>query len=92
MSVDREGWICKRSYALWEEAGRPHGMDHENWCRAVVEFEMMQMTRASSDGAEVLRFRGKSKAAQRRSKSASVQAVEFEIRFGSKEVPRFAER
>ena len=59
MAVDRNEWICKRAYALWEDAGKPDGTDTENWSKAVAEFEMMEKTRASKDGAEVLRFRRK---------------------------------
>jgi hypothetical protein len=66
MSIDRDGWICKRAYALWEEAGRPDAMDNHNWCQAVAEFEMMQRTKASSDGAEVVRFRTNTNRIQRR--------------------------
>jgi hypothetical protein len=59
MAVDRNEWISKRAYSLWEDAGRPDGTDTENWSKALAEFEMMETTRASKDGAEVLRFRRK---------------------------------
>ncbi len=65
MTIDRDGWIGKRAYALWEDAGRPEGMDREHWWRAVAEFDMMQKTRASSDGAEVLQFRTRPRQATR---------------------------
>ncbi|WFS04232.1 DUF2934 domain-containing protein [Rhizobium tumorigenes] len=61
MNIDRDGWISKRAYALWEEDGRPHGRDHHNWCRAVAEYELMMKTRASADGAEILQFRARAR-------------------------------
>jgi hypothetical protein len=74
MSIDRNEWICKRAYALWEQSGRPDGMDHQNWCTAVAELEMMAKTRASSDGAEVLRFRVKQTIAGRSSSAKRMVA------------------
>jgi hypothetical protein len=59
MSIDRHEWISKRAYALWEEAGRPAGQDNEHWRLASVEFDFMRRTRASPDGAEILRFRSR---------------------------------
>lgn len=66
MKIDREQWICKRAYALWEEAGRPQGTDQDNWSKAVAEFEMMETIRASADGSEILRFRRRQKRAPAR--------------------------
>ena len=37
MTDARKEWISKRAYAIWEEAGRPHGLDHEHWQQAVSE-------------------------------------------------------
>ena len=59
MVIERDQWINERAYALWEQSGCQHGRDHENWCRAAAEYDFLQSTRASSDGAEVLRFRSK---------------------------------
>ena len=39
MTDARMSWISKRAYALWEEAGRPHGQDAEHWAQAVRERE-----------------------------------------------------
>ncbi|SFB50867.1 Protein of unknown function [Rhizobium sp. NFR07] len=39
MVVDREGWITKRAYELWEEAGRPDGYHEEHWVQATKEWE-----------------------------------------------------
>lgn len=39
MSLEREDWITKRAYQLWEEAGRPEGYHEEHWTRATEEWE-----------------------------------------------------
>lgn len=31
---EREDWIAKRAYLIWEEAGRPHGQDDRHWQEA----------------------------------------------------------
>ncbi|MEF0942214.1 DUF2934 domain-containing protein [Rhizobium sp. BR 362] len=54
MTDERTNWISARAYDLWERAGRPQGKDREHWLQAVAEREMMEQTRASHDGAEVL--------------------------------------
>ena len=37
MTDARREWISKRAYAIWEEAGRPHGHDNDHWDQAVRE-------------------------------------------------------
>ena len=59
MSIDKNEWVSKRAYSLWEEAGRPDGRGSEHWLLACAEFDFMCKTRASSDGAEILRFRSR---------------------------------
>jgi len=54
MTDERMRWINARAYDLWQSAGRPHGRDHEHWLQAVAERDLMEQTRASRDGAEVL--------------------------------------
>jgi CheY-like chemotaxis protein len=54
MGDERHEWICKRAYALWEEGGRQNGQDYDNWLRATADRALMEATRASSDGSEVL--------------------------------------
>lgn len=54
MSDDRQQWIAKRAYALWEQAGRPFWQDEVHWRQAVLERHLLEQTRASVDGAEVL--------------------------------------
>lgn len=34
---ERQEWINKRAYGLWEAEGRPHGKDHEHWEQAARE-------------------------------------------------------
>lgn len=43
---ERQEWISKRAYALWEADGRPHGKDSEHWEQAVrerAEFERVAL-------------------------------------------------
>ena len=47
-------WIAARAYALWEQAGRPFGQDELHWRQAVLERQLLELTRASADGREVL--------------------------------------
>lgn len=58
MTDERMSWINARAYDLWQHAGRPHGRDHEHWQQAVAERDLMEKTRASKDGAEVLARNG----------------------------------
>ena len=37
MQDERQEWISKRAYSLWEASGRQHGKDHEHWEQAVRE-------------------------------------------------------
>ncbi|MBY2945194.1 MULTISPECIES: response regulator [Rhizobium] len=53
MIDNRNEWIAARAYALWEQAGRPLGQDELHWEQAVLERNLLERTRASSDGAEV---------------------------------------
>ncbi|WP_430037627.1 DUF2934 domain-containing protein [Neorhizobium sp. BT27B] len=39
MGNDREEWISKRAYELWEQAGRPDGQDGEQWAEASAEWD-----------------------------------------------------
>lgn len=39
---ERQEWISKRAYGLWEAAGRPHGKDSEHWEQAVREREELE--------------------------------------------------
>ncbi|MCP8895260.1 DUF2934 domain-containing protein [Shinella daejeonensis] len=41
-------WISKRAYALWEEAGRPHGLDAVHWAQAEQEHEAAGQNRPGS--------------------------------------------
>ncbi|MGZ9722016.1 DUF2934 domain-containing protein [Rhizobium miluonense] len=54
MTDERFEWISKRAYAIWEAAGRPLGHSQHHWEQAVSEREIMERTRASVDGEEIL--------------------------------------
>lgn len=54
MTDERFEWISKRAYAIWEAAGRPWGCSQHHWEQAAKEREIMERTRASVDGKEVL--------------------------------------
>ncbi len=54
---NRNDWIAKRAYALWEQAGRPFGQDEQHWNQAAMEHDFLEATRASSDGREVIEMR-----------------------------------
>jgi len=75
MTDERFEWISKRAYAIWEAAGRPWGCSQYHWEQAAKEREIMERTRASVDGKEVLaRFRRA--AAMRRSEDDARETEE----------------
>lgn len=39
MADEREQWIAARAYELWEQVGRPDGLDHEHWSQASYEWD-----------------------------------------------------
>ncbi|WP_312408303.1 DUF2934 domain-containing protein [Rhizobium sp.] len=39
MNQNREKWIARRAYELWEQAGQPEGQEHEHWSRASAEWD-----------------------------------------------------
>lgn len=54
MDESRNEWTATRAYSLWEQAGRPFGEDEKHWAQAVLERNLLERTRASNDGAEVI--------------------------------------
>jgi hypothetical protein len=48
MGTEREEWISKRAYELWEQAGRPEGQDSEQWAQASAEWE----SKSGKDGGK----------------------------------------
>ncbi|UWU17724.1 DUF2934 domain-containing protein [Rhizobium sullae] len=54
MFRNKEDWISQRAYAIWEAEGRPYGSDAKNWRQAAAEFEQLEMTKASSDGTDLI--------------------------------------
>jgi hypothetical protein len=49
MSDKRLEWISKRAYAIWEEAGRPHGRDAEHWEQAAGERDEFERVALADD-------------------------------------------
>jgi hypothetical protein len=39
MNNDREDWIARRAYELWEHNGQPEGQEHEHWTQASAEWD-----------------------------------------------------
>jgi hypothetical protein len=35
---DRDAWVTRRAYEIWEHAGRPDGADHAHWQQALEEW------------------------------------------------------
>lgn len=54
MAASKDDWIGRRAYALWETEGRPDGRGDTHWQQAATEYEMLEHTRASADGGELL--------------------------------------
>lgn len=54
MADERFEWISRRAYAIWEAAGRPWGCSQHHWEQAAKEREIMERTRASADGEEII--------------------------------------
>jgi len=54
MIDNRNEWLAARAYSLWEQAGRPFGQDEIHWQQAVLERDLLEKTRASADGREVV--------------------------------------
>ncbi|OCJ12977.1 hypothetical protein A6U87_06665 [Rhizobium sp. AC44/96] len=54
MFRSKDDWINQRAYAIWEAAGRPQGHGSEHWQQAAREYEMLEKTRASVDGSELI--------------------------------------
>jgi len=48
MGTEREEWISKRTYELWEQAGRSEGQDSEQWAQASAECE----SKSGKDGGK----------------------------------------
>jgi len=71
MSDDRSQWIAARAYGIWEEQGKPSGLDHEHWWQATQERDRLEATRASHDGSEVVERRLAADEAARKAVAAS---------------------
>lgn len=51
MPEQREEWITKRAYELWEQAGRADGHDHEHWAEATADWERLQVPSAPAESS-----------------------------------------
>ena len=60
--------IRERAYVIWQEHGRPHGNDVQNWLQAETE---LAATAAVSETENMVEPRDCSKASARRSSSAT---------------------
>jgi len=54
MFLSKDDWINQRAYALWEAEGRPDGRGGEHWQQAAREYQMLERTRASADGSDLI--------------------------------------
>jgi hypothetical protein len=54
MFLSKGDWINQRAYALWEAEGRPDGRGSEHWQQAAREYQMLEQTRASADGSDLI--------------------------------------
>ncbi|TXI00153.1 MAG: DUF2934 domain-containing protein [Rhizobium sp.] len=81
MTDERFEWISKRAYAIWEAAGRPWGCSQQHWEQAAKEREIMERTRASVDGREVL-VKLRQKSAMSRPESDARETAEDKHRNG----------
>lgn len=81
---DRNDWIAARAYFLWELDGRPFGQDDFHWKQAVIERDLLELTRASADGQEVLdRARTSQTSGLQLSKSVLVVEDQPELRYNT---------
>ncbi|MGA1805337.1 response regulator [Rhizobium sp. HT1-10] len=75
MSDDRIQWIEARAYGIWEEQGKPWGLDHQHWWQASLERDLLEATRASHDGSEIVARRLAAEELARRAVAASGATV-----------------
>ena len=54
MFLSKDDWINQRAYALWEGEGRPDGRGGEHWQQAAREYQLLERTRASADGSDLI--------------------------------------
>jgi hypothetical protein len=54
MFLSKDDWINQRAYALWEAEGRPEGRGGEHWQQAAREYQLLERTRASADGSDLI--------------------------------------
>ncbi|MNS82387.1 hypothetical protein D3C72_1161310 [compost metagenome] len=47
METERDEWVARRAYELWEQAGKPDGQEHEHWAQASAEWDEKRATSPS---------------------------------------------
>ena len=52
MNDERQEWISKRAYDLWEAEGKPQGKDLEHWERAARERAELERTSLPTKAAK----------------------------------------
>lgn len=52
MPDEKNEWIAKRAYELWEKSGRPSGHDNEHWAQATAEWEQGLEVKSGSPAAD----------------------------------------
>jgi hypothetical protein len=52
--LSKDDWVSKRAYALWENEGRPEGRGEVHWQQAASEHELLELTKASADGSDMI--------------------------------------
>lgn len=48
MESERDDWVARRAYELWERAGNPDGQEHEHWTQASAEWDENRATASTS--------------------------------------------
>jgi hypothetical protein len=48
MESERDDWVARRAYELWEQAGNPDGQEHEHWNQASAEWDENSATSPTS--------------------------------------------
>jgi hypothetical protein len=46
MSDDKESWLQRRAYQIWQEAGESHGQHEDHWHQAAREYDQAMSSQA----------------------------------------------
>lgn len=91
MNDERQEWISKRAYSLWEAEGRPHGRDHLHWEQAArerAEFERVALpehlnTRSNSGESDDATRKAVASSRRALPKDKAAKAATLPLRRGS---------